>query len=61
MKNFFDKFLGIIFENNTFNFETFQQFETEVRKLDDEEAPSVRDLENTDSVIREIDDKLSQI
>ena len=60
MKNIFD-ILGIIFENNTFNFETFQQFETEVRKLDDEEAPSVRDLENTNSVIREIDDKLSQI
>ena len=29
--------------------------------MDDEEAPSDRDLENTDSVIREIDDKLSLI
>ena len=29
--------------------------------MDDEETPSDRGLENTDSVIREIDDKLSLI
>merc|ERR1711997_594807 len=36
-----------------------KQFEEEVKKMDEEEAPSNQDLENTDLVIREIDDKLS--
>jgi len=36
-----------------------KQFEIEVRKLDEEEGPTDRDLENTDPVIREIDQKLS--
>merc|ERR1712242_604916 len=35
-----------------------KQFEEEVKKME-EEAPSDQDLENTDLVIREIDDKLS--
>ena len=37
----------------------FQQFEEEVRKIDEAEAPSDRDLEITDQVIKNIDNKLS--
>merc|ERR1712156_281026 len=36
-----------------------KQFEEEVRKIDDAEAPSDRDLEITDQVIKNIDNKLS--
>ena len=50
-----------IIQNDIINLMIFQQFEDEVKKIDEEEAPSDKDIENTDSVIREIDDKLSQI
>ena len=50
-----------IIQNDIINLIIFQQFEDEVKKIDEEEAPSDKDIENTDSVIREIDDKLSQI
>merc|ERR1712062_661389 len=36
-----------------------KQFEEEVRKIDEAEAPSDRDLEITDQVIKNIDNKLS--
>ena len=49
----------MLLKNNTFHFIFFQQFEEEVRKIDESEAPSDRDLENTDQVIKKIDTKLS--
>ena len=36
----------------------FQQFQTEINKLEEEEGPTDRDLENTDKVIRDIDQKM---
>ena len=36
----------------------FQQFQTEINKLEEEEGPTDRDLENTDKVIRDIDQKI---
>ena len=50
--------LSTLLNEKAFYFIIFQQFEEEVRKIDEAEAPTDRDLENADQVIRKIDNKL---